>query len=270
MSTDPELRVKVTNLVKEYQVGDKRGPKLRAVDDVTFGIARGRCLGLVGESGSGKTTTAMICAGLIEATSGTVEVLGTNLTDIKRQDLRRLRRHIQVVFQDPHSSLDPRMSIRDVIAEPLLVHGVGTQDERYQTVSEMLDLVGLTPGVARRYPHQLSGGQAQRVSIARALALRPQILILDEPVASLDLSIQAQILNLLGELRETLGLSYLFIGHDLAAVAYVSDEVAVMESGRIVEMGSVEEVYGNPQDPYTKKLVAAVLDPIDDIGVFKA
>ena len=270
MSDQQEIRVKVTNLVKEYQLGGKHDPKLRAVDNVSFEIPRGRCLGLVGESGSGKTTTAMICAGLTDATSGTVEVYGTSLTDITRAELRRLRRHIQVVFQDPHSSLDPRMSIQEVVAEPLLVHGVGTPDERKNTVAQMLELVGLTPGVAKRYPHQLSGGQAQRVSIARALALRPEVLILDEPVASLDLSIQAQILNLLGELRETLGLTYLFIGHDLAAVAYVSDEVAVMESGRIVEMGPVEQVYGNPQDPYTKKLVAAVLDPIDDIGVFKA
>lgn len=260
----------MTDLVKEYRLGDKHGPILRAVDEVSFEIGKGRCLGLVGESGSGKTTTAMICAGLTDATSGSVEIYGTSLTNVSKGDLRRLRRHVQVVFQDPHSSLDPRMSVRQIVDEPLLVHEVGSRDERGQTVAEMLELVGLTPGVANRYPHQLSGGQAQRVSIARALALRPAVLILDEPVASLDLSIQAQILNLLEELRQSMSLTYLFIGHDLAAVAYVSDEIAVMESGRIVEIGTVEEVYGNPQDPYTKKLVAAVLDPIEDLGAFKS
>jgi peptide/nickel transport system ATP-binding protein len=262
-------RIHVRNLVKEYRIGGRRGTVLRAVDDISFDIPAGKCLGLVGESGSGKTTTAMICAGLVPATSGTVEIFGTELTgEIDRAGLRKLRRHIQVVFQDPHSSLDPRMSVEQIIAEPLLVHRVGTRDERRQTVADMLQLVGLTSAIASSYPHQLSGGQAQRVSIARALALRPEILILDEPVASLDLSIQAQILNLLGELRETLGLTYLFIGHDLAAVAYVSDEMAVMEFGKIVEMGPVDEVHGRPKDSYTQKLISAVLDPVDDLGAF--
>jgi ABC-type oligopeptide transport system ATPase subunit len=271
VSQTPPPRIRVTDLVKEYMIGGRKGTVLRAVNEVSFEIPEGRCLGLVGESGSGKTTTAMICAGLTSATSGTVEVFGTDLTaGIGRAEFRKLRRHIQVVFQDPHSSLDPRMSVQQIITEPLLVHGVGTPPERRQTVADMLNLVGLTPGMATRYPHQLSGGQAQRVSIARALALRPEVLILDEPVASLDLSIQAQILNLLGELRASLGLTYLFIGHDLAAVSYVSDEIAVMELGRIVEKGPVDEVYGNPQDAYTRKLVSAVLDPVDDLGAFNS
>ncbi len=269
MTAPAHPRIRVRDLVKEYQIGGDRSATMRAVDAISFEIAPGECLGLVGESGSGKTTTAMICAGLTLATSGTVEVLGTDITaDIKRSDMRKLRKHIQVVFQDPHSSLDPRMSVKQIILEPLQVHKVGDAAEREATMSEMLRLVGLNPGLAARYPHQLSGGQAQRVSIARALALNPDILILDEPVASLDLSIQAQILNLLNDLRERLGLTYLFIGHDLAAVSYVSNTIAVMETGRIVEMGPVAKIYEDPEDPYTQKLVSAVLDPFDDLGAF--
>lgn len=269
MTTPTSRGIRVRSLVKEYSVGDRKGPVFRAVDDVSFDVPEGTCLGLVGESGSGKTTTAMICAGLTRATSGTVEVFGKDLGAIEdREELRRLRRHVQVVFQDPHSSLDPRMSVREIVSEPLLVHRVGSKQERIRTVDEMLELVGLPAAMARRYPHQLSGGQAQRVSIARALALRPNVLILDEPVASLDLSIQAQILNLLSDLRHSLGLTYLFIGHDLAAVAYVSDTIAVMQTGRIVEIGPVADVYASPENDYTRKLVAAVLDPVEDIGVF--
>ena len=269
MNETGTAQVRVRNLVKEYQIGGTRGTTMRAVNDISFDIPTGSCLGLVGESGSGKTTTAMICAGLTSATSGSVEVLGTDISgSIKRSEMRKLRRRIQVVFQDPHSSLDPRMSVKQIIMEPLQVHKAGDSKERQETVEAMLRLVGLSPNMATRYPHQLSGGQAQRVSIARALALHPDVIILDEPVASLDLSIQAQILNLLNELRERLDLTYLFIGHDLAAVSYVSNAIAVMEAGDIVEMGPVETIYENPQDPYTQKLVSAVLDPFHHLGAF--
>lgn len=262
-----DVLVLARQLTKEYPIGRGRSKKrFRAVDSADFEIKTGTTLGLVGESGSGKSTTAMMVAGLLRPTSGEILVLGQSLRSLGRGDLRRMRRNIQVVFQDPHSSLDPRMSVERIIAEPLYVHGVGDRNQRRERVRELLDLVGMSRPYAERYPHQLSGGQAQRVSIARALALEPQLIVLDEPVASLDLSIQAQILNLLRALQKRLGLTYLFIGHDLGAVAYVSDTVAVMHNGVIVESGTVEDVYLTPREEYTKKLLDARLDPIDDIG----
>jgi peptide/nickel transport system ATP-binding protein len=259
--------VVVDNLVKEYRLGSGRGARqFRAVDDISFTIPRGSTLGLVGESGSGKSTTAMIMAGLNKPTSGTVRVDGVDLASLSHRDLRAQRRHMQIVFQDPFSSMDPRMTVGQIVDEPLLVHKMGTRAERRARVTELLDLVGLDGDYLSRYPHQLSGGQAQRVAIARALSLEPALLILDEPVAALDLSIQAQILNLLRDLQARLGLTYLFIGHDLAAVAYVSDQVAVMSRGKIVEIGTMTSIYRSPADPYTRQLLDAVLDPETHLG----
>lgn len=257
----------VRNLVKEYPLGEgRRRLTFRAVDDISFDIVQGSTLGVVGESGSGKSTTAMIVAGLTRRTSGSVVFDDREVGDLSPADLRGFRRDVQVVFQDPHSSLDPRMNIGKIIDEPLYVHKRGNRDERRDRVAELLELVGLHSDYVDRHPHQLSGGQAQRVSIARALALEPSMLILDEPVSALDLSIQAQILNLLRRLQADLGLSYLFIGHDLAAVAYVSDRIAVMNKGRIVEQGEVRQVYSDPQDDYTRLLLDAILTPEDDLG----
>jgi peptide/nickel transport system ATP-binding protein len=262
-----ESFVEVEHLVKEYRLGSGRRSKaFRAVDDISFSIPRGTTLGLVGESGSGKSTTAMIMAGLTTPTSGTVKVGGVDLGSLSRKQMRTERQHMQVVFQDPFSSMDPRMTIAQIVDEPLLVHTKGNRAERRARVIELLDLVGLDEDYLDRYPHQVSGGQAQRVAIARALTLEPALLILDEPVAALDLSIQAQILNLLKDLQARLGLTYLFIGHDLAAVAYISDKVAVMSKGRIVEVDTMAAIYENPADGYTRQLLDAVLDPEADLG----
>lgn len=270
-ATDVEPVVRVRDLVKIYPIGDrrKRG-ELRAVDGVSFDIPRGRTLGIVGESGSGKSTTAMIVAGLNPATSGEVHVSGRDVVRLTPAQMREMRREVQVVFQDPHSSLNPRMSIGAAIDEPLLVHAYGTKKERADRVGELLELVGLPEEYRARYPHQVSGGQAQRVCIARALALEPSLVILDEPVASLDLSIQAQVINLLRRLQRDLDLTYLFIGHDLAAVASVSDFIGVMNLGKMVEQGPVEDVARRPVDPYTKKLFDAVLTPENDLGRFNS
>ena len=257
----------LTKVFSLKEAGRKRGT-LTAVDRVNFDIFPGTTLGIVGESGSGKSTTAMMLAGLTKPTSGQALVAGTDLATAGRVELRALRRDVQIVFQDPHSSLDPRMSVRQAIEEPLLVHRVGDRASRGQRVAELLETVGLRPEYAQRHPHQLSGGQAQRVSIARALALEPRFIILDEPIASLDLSIQAQILNLLRKLQDDLGLAYLFIGHDLAAVAYISDMVAVMHNGRIVEFGPVGLLHDAPKEDYTKMLLDASLTPERHLGRF--
>ncbi len=233
-----------------------------AVDDVSFDVARGTTLGLVGESGSGKSTTAYCILKLIEPTAGLVSFEGRDLTTLSASELRMARRDIQIVFQDPYASLDPRMTVARIVEEPLRINGVGRPSERRAAVAELLDLVGLRPEAADRYPHEFSGGQRQRIGIARALALRPKLLVCDEPVSALDVSIQAQILNLLKDLQETLGLTYLFIAHDLAVVRSMSDEIAVMHHGRIVEMGPAASVYDDPQDEYTRALLAAV--PVPD------
>lgn len=262
--------VEVRDLVKVYrlkEIGGRTGT-LTAVDNVSFDVHAGRTLGIVGESGSGKSTTAMMLAGLTRPTSGSALVAGTDMATATRRELRDLRRDVQIVFQDPHSSLDPRMNVRQAVDEPLLVHDYGDRQERRARVADLLELVGLRPEYAERHPHQLSGGQAQRVSIARALALQPRLMILDEPVASLDLSIQAQILNLLRKLQEELQLSYVFIGHDLAAVAYISDDIAVMHEGRIVEHGPVELLHENPREDYTRMLLDASLTPEAHLGRF--
>lgn len=264
-SSAPLLRI--DGLTKEFPLGSKRrGEILRAVDGVSLGLQRGETLGLVGESGSGKSTTAMMIAGLVPPTSGTISFRGQTISGLRRKEMRKLRRHIQVVFQDPFSSLDPRMTIEKIVAEPLWVHRVGRKEERRNRVGELMELVGLDPSHLNRHPHQLSGGQAQRVSIARALTLEPDLLILDEPVSALDLSIQAQVLNLLRRLQRELGLTYVFIGHDLAAVGYISDRIAVMKKGEIVELDTVDAIYDNPRHDYTSMLLQAMLDPQRDLG----
>lgn len=229
-----------------------------AVDGVRLQIAPGDTLGLVGESGSGKTTLGRAILGLIPLTRGLVRFDGVDVHQAGRPLNKRLRRQMQIVFQDPSGSLNPRMRIGDAIAEPLVVHKVGNADQRRIAVSHLLERVGLAGGVARRYPHELSGGQKQRVAIARALALSPRFLVLDEPVSALDVSIQAQILCLLAELKRELGLTYLFIAHNLAVVRRLSDRIAVMKRGKIVEQGDVGAVFSRPQHDYTRTLLAAV------------
>ncbi len=234
----------------------------RAVDGIDFEIAEGETLGLVGESGSGKSTTAYCVLQLLRPDAGEVSFQGRELTGERGEGLRLMRREMQVVFQDPYASLNPRMRVEAVVAEPLEVHAIGTRRSRRERVIELLDTVGLDPDVAGRYPHEFSGGQRQRIGIARALALSPRLIVCDEPVSALDVSIQAQILNLLKDLQRDLGLSYLFISHDLAVVRAVSDRIAVMQAGRIVETGTAEGLYANPSHEYTRTLLAAV--PVPD------
>jgi oligopeptide transport system ATP-binding protein len=238
-----------------------------AVAGVSFDIARGETLGLVGESGSGKSTTGYCILQAIRPTSGSVRFDGVELTELKGEDLRSMRRRMQLVFQDPYASLDPRMTVGDIVAEPLQVHKIGSRKERRQRVRELLEVVGFDPSFTNRYPHEFSGGQRQRIGIARALALSPDLVVCDEPVSALDVSIQAQILNLLKDLQDQFGLTYLFIAHDLSVVRAMSDRIAVMHEGKLVELGKAEDVYANPRDRYTRELVEAV--PIPDPRTMK-
>jgi oligopeptide transport system ATP-binding protein len=235
---------------------------VKAVDGVSFEIEAGKTLGLVGESGSGKSTTGYCILQLLKPTSGSIRFMGKELTELGREELRRTRREMQIVFQDPYSSLDPRMTVGNIVGEPLAVHGIGTRRDRTGRVRELLDVVGFNPDFTNRYPHEFSGGQRQRIGIARALALSPRLIVCDEPVSALDVSIQAQILNLLKDLQRDFQLTYLFIAHDLAVVRTMSDVIAVMNNGRIVELGPAEDVYTKPRDDYTKALLSAV--PIPD------
>jgi oligopeptide transport system ATP-binding protein len=236
--------------------------EVKAVDDVSFEIAEGETLGLVGESGSGKSTTGYCILQLLKPTAGSIRFMGKELTELGREDLRRMRREMQIVFQDPYSSLDPRMTVGNIVSEPLEVHGIGTRRSRSETVRRLLDIVGFNPNFTNRYPHEFSGGQRQRIGIARALALNPKLIVCDEPVSALDVSIQAQILNLLKDLQRDFSLTYLFISHDLAVVRTMSDRIAVMNQGKLVEVGSADQVYSHPKDEYTKALFTAV--PVPD------
>ena len=241
---------------------DRTVDHVKAVDGVSFEIQEGQTLGLVGESGSGKSTTAYAALQLLRPTAGSVRFLGRDLTRLRGEELRRMRREMQIVFQDPYASLNPRMTVGRIVAEPLQTHRIGTRRSRRASVARLLELVGFDPSYTNRYPHEFSGGQRQRIGIARALALNPKLIVCDEPVSALDVSIQAQILNLLKDLQRDLGLTYLFIAHDLAVVRSMSDAIAVMHDGRIVEQGPAEDVYTNPQSDYTRALLAAV--PVPD------
>jgi oligopeptide transport system ATP-binding protein len=264
-SSDGPL-LEVQNLVKYFPI---RGGLLqrpvawvKAVDGVSFKIARGETLGLVGESGSGKSTVARTILRLIPPTGGEVLLDGKNVFKASPREMKKMRRDMQIIFQDPYGSLNPRMSVGEIIGEGLLVHGVGSPREREGTVDRLLEVVGLRGQHRGRFPHEFSGGQRQRIGIARALALTPQLIIADEPVSALDVSIQSQVLNLLGDLQREFNLTYLFVAHNMAVVEQVSDRIAVMYLGKIVEVGPAEELCLNPKHPYTKALISAV--PVPD------
>ncbi|HEU5156671.1 MAG TPA: dipeptide ABC transporter ATP-binding protein [Streptosporangiaceae bacterium] len=265
MPAEPILEVR--NLVKHFPltrgiVVKQRIGAVKAVDGVSFELAKGATLGLVGESGCGKTTLAKLLMAVERPTSGTVLFEGRDIFGLRRAELRRLRRRVQMVLQDPYTSLNPRMTVGDIVGEPFAVHrDVAPRGDRRAKVRELLEVVGLDPAHERRYPHQFSGGQRQRIGIARALALRPDVIICDEPVSALDVSVRAQVMNLLADLQREFGLSYVFIAHDLAVVRHISDRVAVMYLGKIVETGTEDEIYDHPTHPYTQALLSAVPVP---------
>ncbi len=266
-STRDRPIVEVRNLVKQFtrREGFLTRPSIvRAVNDVSFTVDEGETFGLVGESGSGKTTTGRCILRLIEPTSGEVRFRGENVLAYSHEEMRRARRQMQIVFQDPYSSLNPRMRVREIIEEPLVIHKMGTREARAERVMELYRLVGLDAATIDRYPHEFSGGQRQRIGVARALALNPSFIIADEPVSALDVSIQAQVVNLLIELQQKLGLAYLFIAHDLRLVEHICRRTAVMYLGRIVEMGETALLFNNPQHPYTKALLSAIPVPDPD------
>jgi len=254
---DLKLHFPIMRGVIRRQVG-----AVKAVDGVTFDIYKGETLGLVGESGCGKSTTGRSILQLLKPTAGEVYFEDRDLTKLSKGDLRRARRHMQMIFQDPQASLNPRLTVGSIISEPLEIHNVGDKDSRKERVQELLRVVGLNPYFISRYPHEFSGGQRQRIGIARALATNPSFIVADEPISALDVSIQAQVVNLLDDLKVELGLTYLFIAHDLSMVRYISDRVAVMYLGKIVEMGSRDNVYDHPLHPYTQALLSAI--PIPD------
>jgi oligopeptide transport system ATP-binding protein len=259
--------LQVGGLRKEFPVRsgfliERVSHTVNAVDGVSFEIEEGKTLGLVGESGSGKSTTGYCILQLLKPTAGSIRFQGEELTELGREAIRKMRREMQIVFQDPYSSLDPRMTVGDIVSEPLEVHGVGSRRNRRARVRELLDVVGFNPDYENRYPHEFSGGQRQRVGVARALALNPSLIVCDEPVSALDVSIQAQILNLLKDLQRDFGLTYLFISHDLAVVRSMSDHIAVMKDGQIVETGTADDVYETPKHEYTRALLTAV--PVPD------
>ncbi|MDR5682979.1 MAG: dipeptide ABC transporter ATP-binding protein [Armatimonadota bacterium] len=259
--------LEVRNLVKHFPITkgfifQRQVGAVRAVDDISFSIREGETLGLVGESGCGKTTAGRVILRLMEPTSGEVIFQGQNVFRLNREELRRMRRDMQIIFQDPYSSLNPRMTVGDIIGEPLEIHRLARGREKVRRVQELLEIVGLSPYHVNRYPHEFSGGQRQRIGIARALAVNPKLIICDEPVSALDVSIQAQVINLLEELQKEFKLTYLFIAHDLSVVKHISDRIAVMYLGKIVELAPADELFENPQHPYTEALLSAV--PIPD------
>ena len=266
MATNGEILLEVRNLRKYYPVTkgfifQRQVGAVKAVDDLSFFIRKGETLGLVGESGCGKTTTGRVILRLQEPTQGEALFEGRDIFKLRKEELRRLRRDMQIIFQDPYSSLNPRMTVGDIIGEPLEIHNLARGKEKVRRVQELLEVVGLSPYHANRYPHEFSGGQRQRIGIARALAVNPKLIIADEPVSALDVSIQAQVLNLLEELQKEFGLTYLFIAHDLSVVKHISDRIAVMYLGKIVELAETEELFSNPQHPYTEALLSAVPIP---------
>jgi len=257
--------VEVSHLVKRFTRDAgwfRAGVTVAAVDDISFAIDEGETFGLVGESGSGKTTTGRCMLRLVEPTAGEVRFRGDDVLAFTRSRMRQARRDMQIVFQDPYSSLNPRMRARQIVEEPLIIHRIGRRAERRARVAELFDLVGLNPAHLERYPHEFSGGQRQRIGLARALALNPSFLILDEPVSALDVSVQAQVVNLLMDLQQRLQLTYLFIAHDLRLVEHICNRVAVMYLGKIVEVGPTAALFAAPQHPYTKALLSAI--PIPD------
>ncbi|WP_436644477.1 ABC transporter ATP-binding protein [Microbaculum sp. FT89] len=263
-----EILLEVRNLRKHFRIGKSllksRRQTVQAVDDVSFDLAAGETLGLVGESGCGKSTVGRLLLQLIEPTGGSVKFDGREMRALTREDLRAVRKQCQFIFQDPYGSLDPRMRIWDIVTEPIAIEGSMTRQQRRARAVELLDKVGLSAAAADRYPHEFSGGQRQRIGIARALALSPRLIVCDEPVSALDVSIQAQVVNLLSDLKQELGLSYLFISHNLAIVRHITDRIAVMYLGKIVELAPKAELYRRPQHPYTSALLSAIPVPEPD------
>mgnify|MGYP001825704335 CR=1 FL=1 len=263
-----EVLVEVDKLKKHFPimrgVFRRQVGAVQAVDGLTFNIYQGETLGLVGESGCGKSTTGRVVLQLLDPTEGSVKFKGRELTELSKSELRRERRHMQMIFQDPYASLNPRMTVGNIIGEPLKIQKLGNADERKNRVQELLQVVGLNPYFVNRYPHEFSGGQRQRIGVARALATNPEFIVADEPISALDVSVQAQVVNLLGDLRDELGLTYLFIAHDLSMVRHISDRVAVMYLGRIVELSTTAEVFDHPLHPYTQALLSAIPMPDPD------
>jgi oligopeptide transport system ATP-binding protein len=267
MSSAGEPLLEVNDLVKHFPIKrgiliDREVDQVRAVDGISFNVPRGKTLGLVGESGSGKSTACRALLQLIEPTSGSVRFAGEEIAGLSRRQMRPLRRQMQMIFQDPYASLNPRKRVGQIVGDPLRLQGVASGAELRKQVQGLLARVGLSPEHYDRYPHEFSGGQRQRIGIARAIALKPKLVVADEPVSALDVSIQAQIVNLLDDLQDELGLTYVFVAHDIGVVRHISDRIAVMHNGKIVEEGTADQVCEHPSDAYTKKLLAAV--PIPD------
>lgn len=271
MEKKQDVLLEVKNLKKYFPIshgllGNKK-KYVKAVDDVTFSIKRGETLGLVGESGCGKSTTGRTLIRLYEVTDGEIIYDGTNISRLNENEMRPFRKKIQMIFQDPYASLNTRMTVGDIIGEPLDIHGLATGDERQKIIWDLLERVGLNKDHANRYPHEFSGGQRQRIGIARALAVSPEFIICDEPISALDVSIQAQVVNMLQDLQDEMGLTYLFIAHDLSMVKYISDRIGVMYLGKLVEVAEANKLYDDPEHPYSQALLSAI--PIPDPDVMK-